>query len=104
MTKQEEILKRGYVDVKVYVSGLRQSQRLKVVRERTPRGLIPFLVSDHYMPTPEMVRLAEELQLPLKQKDTVVFPRGKMAGHFVEKEEESNITVEAETVEAEVED
>ena len=103
MISKEEILKRGYVDVKLYVSGLRQSHRLKVVRERTPRGLIPFLVSDHYMPTPEMVRLAEELQLPLKQKDVVVFPRGKMAGHFVEKEE-SNITVEVETVEAEVEE
>ncbi|MEW6749155.1 MAG: hypothetical protein AB1295_05600 [Candidatus Micrarchaeota archaeon] len=105
MISKEEILKRGYVDVKVYVSGLRQSHRLKVIRERTPRGLIPFLVSDHYLPTPEMVRLAEQLQLPLKQKDIVVFPKGKMAGHFIEKEEDpTEVTVEAETIEAEVEE
>ena len=87
MSKKDEILKRGYVDVKIYVSGLRQSHRLKVVREETPRGMMPYLMSDHHMPTPEMVRLAEELQLPLKQGEIVVFPRGKMAGHFIEKEE-----------------
>ena len=105
MISKEEILKRGYVDVKVFVSGLRQSHRLNVVREQTSRGMIPFLMSQYYIPTPELVRLAEELQLPLKHKDVVVFPRGKMAGHFVEKGPEKEViaTVEADTIEAEVE-
>lgn len=100
MISKEEILKRGYVDVKVYVSGLRQSHRLTVVKERTSQGLVPFLVSKFYIPTNELVRLAEMLQLPMKHKDVQVFPRGKMAGHFAEKE----VEIEAETVEAEIED
>jgi hypothetical protein len=102
MISKEEILKRGYVDVKVFVTGLRQSHRLEIVKEKTNQGVIPFLVSKHYIPSAELVRLAEMLQLPVKHKDTVVFPRGKMAGHFIEKTHIA--TVEAETVEAEVEE
>lgn len=100
---KDEILKRGYVDVKVFVSGLRQSHRLQVERERTPQGMVPYLVCKHYIPTAELVRLAEELQLPLRCRDVAVFPRGKKAGDFAEKKEQQ-VTVEADTVEAEVED
>lgn len=102
--KKDEILKQGYTDVKVFVSGLRQSHRLQVERERTPQGLVPFLVCKHYIPTSELVRLAEELQLPLKCRDVVVFPRGKKAGDFAEKQEETKVTMKADTVEAEIED
>jgi hypothetical protein len=105
MISKEEILRRGYVDVKVRVSGLRQSHRMEVVREKTSAGVVPFLVSKYYIPTMELVRLAEELQLPVKHKDTVVYPKGTMAGHFAEKGHKKSImaSIEAETVEAEVE-
>ncbi|NYZ73785.1 hypothetical protein H0O00_01455 [Candidatus Micrarchaeota archaeon] len=104
MISKEEILRRGYVDVKVFVSGLRQSHRMEVVREKTSQGMVPFLVSKHYIPTAELVRLAEELQLPVKHRDIAVFPKGKMAGHFTEKiKKEVVATVESDTVEAEVE-
>lgn len=101
---KEEILKAGYVDVKVRVSGLRQSHRLELVRERTSQGLVPVLVCRHYVPTAELVRLAEELQLPLKCKSVIVFPRGKTAGDFAEKSENPKVRVEADTIEAELED
>lgn len=94
-------MKQGYIDVKVQVQGLRQSHRLQVVEENTPRGAIKYLVSKHYIPTTELVRIAELLQFPVKHKDTVVFPKGKMPKDFLEK---SGITVEPEVVEAEIED
>ncbi len=107
MIGKEEILRRGYVDVKVYVTGLRQSHRLEVVKEKTSVGMVPFLVCKHYIPTAELVRLAEQLQLPVKHKEVVVFPKGKMASSFAEKNEKTTkgvrVSVEAETVEAEVE-
>ncbi|MFH1785419.1 MAG: hypothetical protein ABH842_03240 [Candidatus Micrarchaeota archaeon] len=100
MNDKNEILKRGYVDVKVYVAGLRQSHRLDVVKENTSQGEVPFLVCKHYMPATEMVRLAEELKLPIKHKSTVVFPKGMSPSNFTKK---SSITVEADTIEAEIE-
>jgi len=99
MISKEEILRRGYVDVKVFVSGFRQSHRLQIVREKTVQGLVPYLVCSHYVPAPELMRLAEELQLPIKCRTVTVFPKGKMAGHFAEK-----VTIQAESVEAEVEE
>lgn len=104
MISREEILSRGFVDVKVFVSGLRQSHRLTIERERMVQGLVPFLVCKHYIPTAELLRLAEQLQLPIKCRDVRVFPPGKMAGDFAEKAGPPiDATAEADTVEAEVE-
>lgn len=99
---REDILKQGYVDIKVQVTGLRQAHRLQVVKEKTSRGTLTYLAAKHYIPTSELVRIAEILQFPVKHKDTVVFPKGKMPKDFLEKSE--GITVEAETIEAEIED
>ncbi|GEM_PF-894408 len=99
---RDEILEQGFVDVKVNVTGLRQSHRLTVVKEDTKRGVLTYLESRHYIPTQELVRISEMLQLPIKHKTTVVFPKGKMPKDFLEKKE--TVTVEAETVEAEIEE
>lgn len=82
--KKDEILKRGNVDVMVIVSGVRQRHTLEVKREDTPFGKVPFLVSRHYLPQNEMVRLAKELGLPVKSKEATVLPPGKLLKDFVE--------------------
>lgn len=97
----DEIIKAGFVDVKVTVSGLRQAHRLEVKMEKTPAGEIPVLDSRHYIPTAELLRLAGELGLPVRHGKTIVFPPGKMAGHFVQRKQSAR--VEPATVEAEVE-
>jgi hypothetical protein len=97
----KEIVKQGYIDVKVLVSGLRQHHRLEVKMEKTPAGEIPVLMSKHYIPTTELLRLAEQLELPVRHDKTIVFPPGKMAGHFIEKK--PGVEVKAATVEAEIE-
>jgi len=101
MTIRDDIIKRGYIDVKVYVTGLRQSHRLNVVMEKTVHGEIPFLVSKLYIPSSELVRLANEFQLPVKHKDTIVFPKGMAPKDFSKGEVIAR--VEADTVEAEIE-
>lgn len=102
MSLRDDIIKRGYLDVKVYVTGLRQSHRLTVVMERSAHGEIPFLVSKLYIPSAELIRIANECQLPVKHKDTVIFPKGMSPWDF-SKKKEVLATVEAETVEAEIE-
>lgn len=97
----KKIVEQGFVDVKVLVSGLRQQHRLEVKMEKTPAGEFPVLVSKHYIPATELLRLAEQLQLPVRHNKTIVFPKGKMAGHFIGRK--PTVKVEAATVEAEVE-
>ncbi len=81
---RDEILKAGYVDVKIQVTGLRQAHRLKVTMDKTKEGSIAYLTSDQRLPTPELVRLAEELQFPIKCKDLLILPKGKVPADFVE--------------------
>ena len=82
---KKEILERGYVDVKIHVSGIRQAHRLEIVRERTSQGSVSYLVSKSYIPNFEMIKLAQEFQLPIRCRSVIVFPRGKMISDFIEK-------------------
>jgi hypothetical protein len=99
---RDEIFEQGFVDVKVHVTGLRQCHRLAVVKEDTNRGIFTYLESKHYIPTSELVRISEILQLPIKHNTTVVFPKGKMPKDFLEKK--LVVTVEADVITAEVEE
>ncbi|MGV8085887.1 MAG: hypothetical protein ACP5N9_06585 [Candidatus Bilamarchaeum sp.] len=103
MTNRDEILKNGFLDVRVLVSGLRQMHRLNVVIESTAQGQIPFLVSKHYIPTNELLRVAQQTGLPVKHKETVVYPPGMAAGDFRAKPQVL-ATVETDAVIAEIEE
>jgi hypothetical protein len=78
----KEIISAGFIEVKVKSGGFIKKHRLTVVRENTGFGEIPFLFSKESFPNAEMVRLANELQLPIKSGSAVAFPTGKMAKDF----------------------
>lgn len=86
MVSKEEILKKGSVEVRVKISGIYKRIEFKVEREKTPWGMVPFCVSSYPVPATELIRVAEELQLPVKCKGMKVFPKGKSAQDFAEKE------------------
>jgi len=97
MVDKKDIMKNGYVIVKIMVNGVRQTHRLNVVREKESRGNFYYLTGRHRIPEAEMVRLAEEFQMPVKSKDTLVFPKGTMKKDFIE------ARIEPDIIEAEVE-
>jgi len=81
---REEILKTGFVDLKIKIAGIIQKHRLEIVREDTPYGRVPYLVTKvKDISMKELVRIAEELQLPVKSPTSVAFPPGKMPADFV---------------------
>ncbi len=84
MVDKKDIMKNGYVVVKVTVGGIRQTHRLNVVREKESRGDFYYLTGRYPIPENELIRLAEELQMPIKSRDTMVFPKGKMKKDFIE--------------------
>ncbi|MEM2908926.1 MAG: hypothetical protein QW590_01365 [Candidatus Bilamarchaeaceae archaeon] len=95
--KKDEILKQGFVIVKVMVNGIRQTHRLNVVKEKSGNGYFSYLMGRYPIPESEMIRLAEELQLPIKSRDMIVFPKGKSKKDFME------VVFEPGVVEAEIE-
>ncbi len=100
--KREYILKQGFIDVKVQVTGLRQSHRFSVYYDKTSKGLVPYLVSKLIVPVQELMKVASETGLPVRCGKNVVFPRGKTPADLVIKDPNS-ITIENTVVEAEVE-
>jgi hypothetical protein len=75
-------LKAGKVDIKVMRSGTLQFQEFVVKRIPSPVGAYPVLFIDKFVDMSELLKLAEEYQLPISAKNGNVFPRGKTSKDF----------------------
>lgn len=75
-------LKAGKVDIKVMRSGTLQFQEFVVKRIPSPVGAYPVLSVDKFIDMSELLRLAEECQLPISAKNGTAFPRGKTSKDF----------------------
>ena len=95
---KEDILRQGFIVVKVTVAGIRQTHRLDIAKEKSGNGYFNYLMGRFPIPEAEMIRLAEELQLPIKSKGVYVFPRGKSRQDF------TTVDFQPETIEAEIDD
>lgn len=79
---RDEILKKGEVEIRVKRAGMFQRLPFKVVREKTLGGPVPFLTTDRFIDLPELMRIAEETQLPINSPTGKVFPKGKKSSDF----------------------
>jgi len=79
---RESILKDGTVNIRVKRAGMLQIQTFIVKREKTPMGDVPYLTIDKFVDIPELMRVANEVQLPLNAKNGKIFPDGKSAKDF----------------------
>lgn len=70
-------LKSGKVDIKVTRSGTLQFQEFVVKRLPLPIGQYPVLFVDKFIDMSELLRLAEEYQLPVSAKNGYCFSAGK---------------------------
>ncbi len=80
---REEILRDGTVDVKVMRSGTLQFQEFVVKRISSSMGVYAILEIDKFVDLSELIAVAEEIQLPIKAKNGLIFPRGKTTKDFV---------------------
>jgi len=79
---REKALKDGFFDLRVQRSGVYQQLRFKIAREKTAAGEIPFIVPDRIIDLPELLRICDSAQLPLKSATGILFPKGKMLRDF----------------------
>jgi len=80
--KQSEALSKGEINVRVKRAGMFQVLTFKLARKETPVGKVPYLVLDRLLDMSELVRVAEECQLPVESPACRVFPRGKKESDF----------------------
>ena len=75
-------LKAGKIDLKVMRSGTLQFQEFVIKRIPLPVGAYPVLSVDKFIDMSELLRLAEEFQLPVSAKNGTAFPKGKISKDF----------------------
>jgi hypothetical protein len=83
LEKQKEALQKGEISVRVKRSGMYQVLSFRLVRKDMPLGKVPYLTLDRMLDLSELVRIAEEYQLPVESPVGKVFPRGKKETDFL---------------------
>ena len=78
----KQILSKGKVELRVRRAGVIQLQDFVVKKGMSPAGEYPYLFLDKFIDLSELLRIAEELQLPVTAKNGSVFPKGKSSKDF----------------------
>lgn len=82
----EEIVQKGFAEARIRVGGILQLHRFILEKEKSAFGFIPILVlkTASTAPAAELLKVANQFQLPVKSKDFIVFPEGKSAKDFAQ--------------------
>ncbi|MEM2137486.1 MAG: hypothetical protein QW568_00160 [Candidatus Anstonellaceae archaeon] len=81
--RRSEILAKGGMDIRVKRNGIYQLLPFKVIRKKTPLGEVPYLTLENkFLDVAELMRIAEECQLPVEASNGKVYPRGKKETDF----------------------
>jgi len=105
MPGKEDTLKKGWAEVRVKVGGRMQVHKLELVWEETGFGYVPYMESRFPIPPVELIRIANELNLPVMYKSSKAFPKNTTAKDFAVKEiPESDGEDESEEIEEETGD
>jgi len=82
--KRNEILAKGGTDMRVKRNGMYQLLPFKVIRKKTPLGEVPYLTLENkFLDVAELMRIAEECQLPVEASNGKIYPRGKKETDFI---------------------
>lgn len=82
--KRSEILASGSLEIRVKRNGMLQLLPFKVIRKKTPLGEVPYLTLEgRFLDVSELVRIAEEFQLPVEASNGKLYPKGKKETDFV---------------------
>jgi len=79
-----EIVKKGSTEAEVRIAGMLQLHKFLVIKEKTAFGEIPVLVPEKKvtLPLTEALKVANQLDLPVRASVGLVFPSGKFAKDF----------------------
>ena len=81
--RRDKILKEGKAEIRVFRSGMWQRIVFLVKRIETPFGSYPLLYTDRIIDFKELVRIAQEIGLPIQTPTGTAFPKGTSPKDFV---------------------
>ncbi|MBN2122248.1 hypothetical protein JW721_04310 [Candidatus Micrarchaeota archaeon] len=85
----KRILKDGFLQIKVRVSGMLQNHKFTLKKENSAFGDYYILETEVPIMAAEMMRAANEVEMPLRSPTGLFFPRGKSPKDFPAKAKEA---------------
>ena len=82
----KKIIKQGYAEIKVRVSGVIQKHKFTLKKEESAFGDYYVLETDQPIILAELMRAANEVDCPLRAPTGFFFPNGKTPKDFLVKE------------------
>jgi len=84
--EEKPIFEKGKkIMYRVKRGGMFQRVIFTMVEEQSPAGMYTLLVTDLQMDLPEMARLSNEIDFPIKAKNGTTFPKGKSLMNYITK-------------------
>ncbi len=84
MPSREQIVKDGKAELRVLRKGSMYQRIVFTVKKiTTPYGTYPIIVTDRIIDLKDMVRLCEEIKLPIQSPTGTAFPKGTTGKDFV---------------------
>ena len=80
--ERKRILIRGKTEIRVLRSGMWQRIVFTVKKIETPAGPYPILFTDRMIDFKELIRVAQEYDLPVQAPNGTAFPKGKSPADY----------------------
>ncbi|MFP3949759.1 MAG: hypothetical protein ACLFUZ_01555 [Candidatus Micrarchaeia archaeon] len=81
----KKIIKKGSAEIRVRVSGMIQKHKFNLKKEDSAFGKYYFLETDQPIIISELMRVANEVDFPIRAPTGFFFPNGKGPKNFVVK-------------------
>jgi hypothetical protein len=81
--KQKQALSFNQIKIRVKRNGMFQLLTFKLIRKQTIGGKVPYLVLDRYLDISELLKIAQEYDLPIETPSGKIFPLGKKEQDFL---------------------
>ncbi|MBD3398183.1 hypothetical protein GF412_03255 [Candidatus Micrarchaeota archaeon] len=81
----KKVIKQGYAEIKVKVSGMIQKHKFELKKEGSAFGDYYLLETDQPIIIVELMRVANEIDLPIRAPTGFFFPQGKTPKDFLVK-------------------
>lgn len=79
----KKIIKKGFAEIRIRVSGIIQKHRFELKKEKSAFGEFYMLTIDRVVMAAEALRAANEVGFPIRAQNGVFFPAGKAPKDFL---------------------
>ena len=81
--EEKKALNGKCIEIRIKVGGIYQRKKFELSKIKHPQGMMKCLIADNNVIPLELLKIANEYNIPVKNSSVTVFPKGKTAKDFI---------------------